>query len=75
MPSPPEVREPKETGEQVPVSALLEVVTEEKAESEEHQESREDSPAAPVGQEEIEEVGGAPRMRKCRHVSRKIGKR
>ena len=27
----------------------------------EHQESGEDSPAAPVGKEEIEEVGGAPK--------------
>ena len=27
----------------------------------EHQDTGEDSPAAPVGQEEIEEVGGAPK--------------
>ena len=59
---PPEVPEPKESEEQVPVSALGEVVKEDKAESavpgvpEEHQESGEDSPGAPVGQEEIEEV-------------------
>ena len=42
------------------------MVTEEKVESagpgvQEHQDSGEDSPAAPVGQEEIEEVGGAPK--------------
>ena len=58
VPSPPEVPEPKESEEQV--------VKEEKVESagpgvQEHQESGEDSPAAPVGQEEIEEVGGAPK--------------
>ena len=57
VPSPPEVPEPKESEEQV--------VKEEKVESvgpgvQEHQDSGEDSPAAPVGQEEIEEVGGAP---------------
>ena len=50
VPSPPEVPEPKESEEQV--------VKEEKVE---HQHSGEDSPAAPVGQEEIEEVGGAPK--------------
>ena len=58
VPSPPEVPEPKESEEQV--------VKEEKVESagpgvQEHQHSGEDSPAAPVGQEEIEEVGGAPK--------------
>ena len=56
VPSPPEVPEPKESEGQV--------VKEEKVESagpgvQEHQESGEDSPAAPVGQEEIWEVGGA----------------
>ena len=56
VPSPPEVPEPKESEEQV--------VKEEKVESagpgvQEHQDSGEDSPAAPVSQEEIEEVGGA----------------
>ena len=56
VPSPPDVPQPKESGEQV--------VKEEKGESagpgvQEHQESGEDSLAAPVGQEEIEEVGGA----------------
>ena len=58
VPSPPEVPEPKESEEQV--------VKEEKVGSagpgvQEHHESGEDSPAAPVGQEEIEEVGGAPK--------------
>ena len=58
VPSPPEVPEPKESEEQV--------VKEEKVESagpgvQEHQESAVDSPAAPVGQEDIEEVGGAPK--------------
>ena len=58
VPSPPEVPEPMESEEQV--------VKEEKVVSagqgvQEHQESGEDSPAAPVGQEEIEEVGGAPK--------------
>ena len=58
VPSPPEVPEPKESEEQV--------VQEEKVESagpgmQEHQDSGEDSAAAPVGQEEIEEVGGAPK--------------
>ena len=58
VPSPPEVPEPKESEEQV--------VKEEKLESagpgvQEHQHSGEDSPAAPVGQEEIEEVGEAPK--------------
>ena len=58
VPSPPEVPEPNESEEQV--------VKEENVESagpgvQEHQESGEDSPAAPVGQEEIEEVGGAPK--------------
>ena len=58
VPSPPEVPEPKESEEQV--------VKEEELESagpgvQEHQDSGEDSPAAPVGQEEIEEVGGAPK--------------
>ena len=58
MPSPPEVPEPKESEEPL--------VKEEKVESagpgvQEHQESGEDSPAAPVGQEEIEEVGGEPK--------------
>ena len=58
VPSPPEVPEPKESEEQV--------VKEEKVESagpgvQEHQESWEDSPAVPVGQEEIEEVCGAPK--------------
>ena len=58
VPSLPEVPEPKESEEQV--------VKEEKVESagpgvEEHQDGGEDSPAAPVGQEEIEEVGGAPK--------------
>ena len=57
VPSPPEVPEPKESEEQV--------VKEEKVESagpgvQEHKDSGEDSPAAPVGQEEIEEVCGAP---------------
>ena len=58
VPSPPEVPEPKKSEEQV--------VKEEKVESagagvQEHQKSAEDSPAAPVGQEMIEEVGGAPK--------------
>ena len=58
VPSPPEVPEHKESEEQV--------IKEEKVESagpgvREHQESVEDSPAAPVSQEEIEEVGGAPK--------------
>ena len=58
VPSPPEVPEPKESEEQV--------VKEERVESagpgvQEHKDSGEDSPAAPVGQEEIEEVGGAPK--------------
>ena len=58
VPIPPEVPEPKETEEQV--------VKEEKVNSagpgvQEHQDSGEDWPAAPVGQEEIEEVGGAPK--------------
>ena len=58
VPSPPEVPEPKESEEQV--------VKEEQVESagpgvQDHQDSGEDSPAAPVGQEEIEEVGGAPK--------------
>ena len=58
VPSPPEVPESKESEEQV--------VKEEKGNSagpgvQEHQESGEDLPAAPVGQEEIEEVGGAPK--------------
>ena len=57
LPSPPEVPEPKQSEEQV--------VKEENVESagpgvQEHQKSGEDSPAAPVGQEENEEVGGAP---------------
>ena len=57
VPSPPEVPEPRESEEQV--------VREEKVESagpgvQEHQENGEDSPAALIGQEEIEEVGGAP---------------
>ena len=57
VPTPPEVPEPKESEEPV--------VKEEKVKSagpgvQEHQQSGEDSPAAPVGQEEIEEVGGAP---------------
>ena len=69
VPSPPKVPEPKESEEQV--------VKEEKVESagpgvQEHQDSGEDSPAAPVGQEEIEE---RRRTRKCLHVSRKITKR
>ena len=58
VPSPPEVPEPNESEEQV--------VKEEKVESAgpgvlEHQDSGEDSPAPLVGQEEIEEVGGAPK--------------
>ena len=58
VPSPPEVPEPKESEGQV--------VKEEKVEYagpgvQEHQDSGEDSPAALVGQEEIEEVGGAPK--------------
>ena len=58
VPSPREVPEPKESEEQG--------VKEEKVESagpgvQEHQERGEDSLAAPVGQEEIEEVGGAPK--------------
>ena len=58
VPSPPEVPEPKESEEQV--------VKGEKVGSagpgvQEHQDSGKDSPAAPVGQEEIEEVGGAPK--------------
>ena len=67
VPSPPEVPEPKESKEQVPVSAPVKVLREEKAESagpgvaQVHQESGADSPAAPVGQEEIEEVAGAPK--------------
>ena len=58
VPSPPEVPEPKESEEQV--------VKKEKVDSagpgvQEHQDSGENSPAAPVGQEEIGEVGGAPK--------------
>ena len=58
VPTPPVIPEPKESEEQV--------VKEEKVESagpgvQEHQHSGEDSPAAPVGQEEIEEVGAAPK--------------
>ena len=59
VPIPPEVAEPKEGEEQVPVSAPVDLVKEETAEfaglgvREEHQESREDSPAAPVGVEDI----------------------
>ena len=81
VPSPPEVPEPKESEEQVPVSAPAQVVKEEKVEfagpgvPQEHQESGEDSPAAPVDQEENEEVGERRRTRKCLHVSRKIRKR
>ena len=58
VPTPPVIPEPKEGEEQV--------VKEEKVESagpgvQEHQHSGEDSPAAPVGQEEIVEVGEAPK--------------
>ena len=58
VPTPPMISEPKESEEQV--------VKEEKVESagpgvQEHQHSGEDSPAAPVGQEEIVEVGEAPK--------------
>ena len=58
VPTPPVISEPKESEEQV--------VKEEKVESagpgvQEHQHSGEDSPAAPVGQEEIVEVGEAPK--------------
>ena len=58
VPTPPVIPEPKESEEQV--------VKEEKVESagpgvQEHQHSGEDSPAAPVGQEEIVEVGEAPK--------------
>ena len=58
VPSPPEVPEPIESEKQV--------VKDEKVESacpgvQEHKDSGEDSPAAPVGQQEIEKVGGAPK--------------
>ena len=58
VPTPPVIPEPKESEEQV--------VKEEKVDSagpgvQEHQHSGEDSPAAPVGQEEIVEVGEAPK--------------
>ena len=76
MPTPPVIAEPKDTEKQIPVPSPPEVpepkeseeqvVKEEKVESagpgvQEHKDSGEDSPAAPVGQEEIEEVGGAPK--------------
>ena len=58
VPTPPLIPEPKKSEEQV--------VKEEKVESagpgvQEHQHSGENSPAAPVGQEEIVEVGEAPK--------------
>ena len=58
VPTPPAIPEPKESEEQV--------VKEEKVESagpgvQEHQHSGEDSPAAPARQEEIVEVGEAPK--------------
>ena len=76
VPTPPVIPEPKDTEKHIPVPSPPEVpelneseeqvVKEENAESagpgvQEHQESGDDSPAAPVGQEEIEEVGGAPK--------------
>ena len=67
MPSPPKVPESKESEQQAPVSAPVEVVKAEKEESagqrvpREHQESGKAWPAAPVGQEEIEKVGRAPK--------------
>ena len=76
MPTPPVIPEPKDTEKHIPVPSPPEVpepkesedpvVKEEKVESagpgvQEHQESGEDLPAAPVGQEEIEEVGGVPK--------------
>ena len=79
VPTPPVISEPKETEKHIPVPSLPEVaepkeseqqvVKEEKVQSagpgvQEHQESGEDSPAAPVGQEEIQEVGGARKDKK-----------
>ena len=67
VPSPPEVSQPKESEDHVPVSAPVGGLKQEKAESagpdvpQEHHDSGEDVPAAPVGQEEIEQVGGAPK--------------
>ena len=75
VPTPPVIPEPKDTEKHIPVPSQPDVpepreseepvVKEEKVEYagsgvQEHQESGENSPAAPVGQEEIEEVGGAP---------------
>ena len=90
VPTPPVIPEPKDTEKHIPVPSLPEepepkeseeqVVKEEKVEPagpgvQEHHESGEDSPAAPVGQEEIEEVGGAPKDEEMPDVSRKITKR
>ena len=76
VPTPPVIPEPKDTEKHIPEPSLPEVpepkeseeqvVKEEKVESagpgvQEHQDSGEDSPAAPVGQEKIEKVGGAPK--------------
>ena len=76
VPTPPEIPEPKDNEKHIPVPSLPEVpepkeseeqvVKEEKVESagsgvQEHQDSGEDWPAALVGREEIEEVGGAPK--------------
>ena len=76
VPTPPVIPEPKHTEKHIPVPSPLEVpepkeseehvVKEQKVESagpgvREHQDSGEDSPAALVGQEDIEEVGGAPK--------------
>ena len=76
VPTPPLIPEPKDTENHIPVFSPQEVpepkeseeqvVKEEKVESagpgvREHRDSGEDSPAALVGQEEIEEVGGAPK--------------
>ena len=64
--SPLEVPDTKESEEHIPVSAPAEVLKEEKAAGPgvppEHQESGEDVPAAPAGQEEIQKVGGAPKV-------------
>ena len=75
VPTPPVIPEPKDTERHITVPSLREVpepkeseeqvVKEEKVESagpgvQEHKDSGEDSPAAPVGQKGIDEVGGAP---------------
>ena len=70
VPSAPQVPQRKESDEQVPLSAPMEVLKEEKAEPSGaevpsvQQVSGEDVPAAAVGEEEIEEVGGAPKEEK-----------